>query len=298
MSDVVQEEEYPRMKECLISAQELNYSLNNRTHQDIRVVAVCPFHDFLTGHIPGSIQTWRPDYEDPNSHVSGMILNQNDFQKFAREKLCISDLTLLVFYDYNACDSTRLWWACKLYGKNSKVLNGGFQAWTLEGFPIDYFPSETPSPTEFICKTPLPFWRAEIKDVFESKDNENIQLWDVREIEEYEGTKLLLGAFRKGRIPWNSGRWDYRSFHNQENQKFISENEMKIKIKEYGIDPNKIQIFYCQSGVRTTQAMFCLYLLGYDEEKLRNYDGSWIEWSKDEKNPIFKEKDEEECLIQ
>ena len=38
-------------------------------------------------------------------------------------------------------------------------------------------------------------------------------------------------------------------------------------------------VFYCQSGVRTTQLMFGMCLAGWPLEELKNYDGSWIEWS-------------------
>jgi thiosulfate/3-mercaptopyruvate sulfurtransferase len=33
--------------------------------------------------------------------------------------------------------------------------------------------------------------------------------------------------------------------------------------------------------VRSTQALFTLYLAGWPLEKLHNYDSSWIGWSKD-----------------
>eukprot|EP00966_Prymnesium_polylepis_P184437 4275126-Prymnesium_polylepis.1 len=39
-------------------------------------------------------------------------------------------------------------------------------------------------------------------------------------------------------------------------------------------------VFYCQSGVRTTQLIFAMVLAGWPLELLRNYDGSWVEWSR------------------
>ena len=43
---------------------------------------------------------------------------------------------------------------------------------------------------------------------------------------------------------------------------------------------NKEVIFYCQSGTRSAHSVFVLAgLLGY--KKVKNYDGSWIEWSHD-----------------
>ena len=67
---------------------------------------------------------------------------------------------------------------------------------------------------------------------------------------------------------------------------FINNPEIQKVIEKHGIDPNKDQIFYCQSGVRTTTPIFALYLLGWDLDRLHNYDGSWIEWSYHNENPI------------
>ena len=57
-------------------------------------------------------------------------------------------------------------------------------------------------------------------------------------------------------------------------------------LQKYGVDKNKEHIFYCQSAVRTTTHIFAMYMLGWDINKLHNYDGSWIEWSYHEKNPV------------
>ena len=40
-----------------------------------------------------------------------------------------------------------------------------------------------------------------------------------------------------------------------------------------------VNTFYCQSAVRTTQLIFGLHRAGWPLETLRNYDGSWVEWS-------------------
>ena len=58
-------------------------------------------------------------------------------------------------------------------------------------------------------------------------------------------------------------------------------------IDRLGYDQRKDQYFYCQSGVRSTQALFALYLLGWPLERLHNYDSSWIGWSKDASLPLL-----------
>jgi thiosulfate/3-mercaptopyruvate sulfurtransferase len=61
---------------------------------------------------------------------------------------------------------------------------------------------------------------------------------------------------------------------------------MESLLLDFGYDPKKDQYFYCQSGVRSTQALFALYLSGWPLEKLHNYDSSWIGWSKDSTLPL------------
>ena len=57
-------------------------------------------------------------------------------------------------------------------------------------------------------------------------------------------------------------------------------------IDKFKMDRGKEHIFYCHSGVRSTTPVFVLYLMGWDVDRLHNYDGSWLEWSYHEQNPI------------
>ena len=95
-------------------------------------------------------------------------------------------------------------------------------------------------------------------------------------------------ARRAGRIPWaNFQSWrEYRVAIDDDLTGFKTAPEIQAVIDEYAMSPDKDQIFYCQSGVRTTTAIFTLYLMGWDPDRLHNYDGSWLEWSYNEDNPI------------
>ena len=77
-----------------------------------------------------------------------------------------------------------------------------------------------------------------------------------------------------------------RAGHDGEPTEFVSAPAARAQVERLGVDRSRPQIFYCQSGVRTTQLIFVLYLLGWDTAKLRNYDGSWLEWSYHPENPI------------
>ena len=59
-----------------------------------------------------------------------------------------------------------------------------------------------------------------------------------------------------------------------------SANEL---LKQYGIIPEMEIVVYCTGGVRSAMAYFVFRYLGY---QVRNYDGSWWDWSQNSKLPI------------
>jgi thiosulfate/3-mercaptopyruvate sulfurtransferase len=249
---------------------------------------------YTMGHIPGSYGVWRPDYTDETETAypfGGMRMNKADFQAFARS-LGIDDDSKVVIYD-EKYDATRLWWMFYLYGKTDvRILDGGYEAWKAAGYDTEMGGGLDKGSKEgtFTAKDPVEGMVWDMAKVHESKTDKGMQLWDTREPDEWTGDKLKKGAFRKGRIPW-AVFLSWKDFRKKVNDKtpteFRTAEEIQAVIDKYKIDKEKDQIFYCQSGVRTTTHIFSLYLMGWDMAKLHNYDGSWIEWSYHEDNPLI-----------
>lgn len=281
----------------LISPQELKQMIDAKD-PNLLILAVANIAEYrVPGHIPGAIRVWRPDYEipiGPNQPFEGMMLDRADFQAFAR-KFGVNNTTKLVIYDHQY-DATRLWWGFYLYGKVAMVLDGGLQGWKAAGYETDMLAPSDPKPGDFTASAPVPGITAVMADVYKAKDNPNYQLWDDREPKEWSGEELKKGAFRKGRIPWGHFL-SWKEFKapvaaGEAYTEFKTADQSREVIKKFGIDPAKTQIFYCQSGVRTTTPIFILYMLGWDPTKTLNYDGSWIEWSYHKDNPVIVEADE------
>jgi thiosulfate/3-mercaptopyruvate sulfurtransferase len=121
--------------ESLIPVQELK-NLMDAKDSKLVVLAVVEPVSHKAGHIPGSINVWRPDYElkvgEPYP-FDGMQLERDGFQSFARG-LGIDNDSKVVVYD-EKYDATRLWWAFYLYGKTDvRVLDGGYGAWKAAGY--------------------------------------------------------------------------------------------------------------------------------------------------------------------
>lgn len=278
---------YPRGK-ALIAVQELKQLIDAK---DPRLVVLAAENsiEYRLGHIPGSYQVDRPAIEAPpetQNGVTGNLIDTAAFTKLA-QRLGVNRDSIVVVYD-TKYDATRLWWAFTFYGKGDvRVLDGGVKAWKAAGYPVDLLASSLPGNNgNFTARVSLPALRVDTPDVVAAQGNSAAQIWDNRDIKEFTGEELKKGAYRAGRIP-GSSHSDWALFKKKNNQaEWLSASEVTPLLLKLGYDRHKDQYFYCQSGVRSTQALFALYLTGWSLEKLHNYDSSWIGWSKDKNLPI------------
>jgi thiosulfate/3-mercaptopyruvate sulfurtransferase len=273
---------------ALITVQELKQLADSKDPKLVVLAAENNVEYFL-GHIPGSHQVDRPAIEAPASSqggVSGNIVSAADFTKLL-QRLGIDQDSKIVVYD-SQYDATRLWWALTYYGKaNVRVLDGGIKAWRNAGYTVDLLAPPLPVRSgAFVAKIALPSLRVDTSDIIAVQKNHQGQIWDNRSTKEFTGEELKKGATRPGRIP-GSLHNDWAQFKTKENKaEWRSADEIKALTSTLGYDKNKDHYFYCQSGVRSTQALFALYLSGWPLEKLHNYDSSWIGWSRDTNLPL------------
>ena len=278
---------FPR-SDALISVQELK-PLLDAGDPSLVIVAAEGGVGYRTGHIPGAYQVDRPDYEAPpetQNGVTGNIIDAAGFTELAR-RLGINRDSKVVVYDAQY-DATRIWWAFNYYGKSDvRVLDGGVKAWKEAGYPVEILaPDARAQDGNFVAAVALPHLRVDTADVVALRYHPAAQLWDNRSLEEFTGNEQKKGAYRAGRIP-GSRHAEWTLFKKKENRsEWLTAAEMQPLLTKLGFDPEKDQYFYCQSGVRSTQVLFALYLSGWQLEKLHNYDSSWIGWSKDASLPL------------
>jgi thiosulfate/3-mercaptopyruvate sulfurtransferase len=273
---------------ALITVQELKHLLD-AGDPSLVVIAAEGSAGYRTGHIPGAYQLDRPDYEAPpgtQNDVKGNLIGAAGFTELAR-RIGINRDSTVVVYDAKV-DATRLWWAFAYYGKfDVRVLDGGIKAWNEAGYPVEILAPDAPArPGNFVAKVALPHLRVDTADIAAIRHHPAAQLWDNRSLEEFTGEKQEKGASRAGRIP-GSRHGEWTLFKKRENRsEWLTAADIQPLLDKLGFDPEKEQYFYCQSGVRTTQVLFALYLSGWRLEKLHNYDSSWIGWSKDAGLPL------------
>jgi thiosulfate/3-mercaptopyruvate sulfurtransferase len=278
---------YPRGN-ALITVQELKRLIDAK---DPRLVVLAAENsvEYHLGHIPGSHQVDRPAIEAPpeTQHgVSGNIIDAAGFSRLTRG-LGVNRDSIVVVYD-SRYDATRLWWAFSYYGKGDvRVLDGGVKAWRNAGYPVDLLAPAAPARIgTFVARVSLPSLRVDTPEIVAAQISKNAQIWDNRDLKEFSGEELKKGALRAGRIP-GSSHSNWTVFKNKENQaEWLTAAEIQPLLQKLGYERSKEQYFYCQSGVRSTQALFTLYLSGWPLEKLHNYDSSWIGWSRDKNLPL------------
>lgn len=261
-------------------------ALRHQLEQDPQLVLLGMTHPwrFRWRHLPGSHAVWRPQI----GHAGGCrLIDAAGFEAWA-QSLGIHNSSRVVIWD-RRYDASRLWWAFQRYGHaDVRVLDGGLRAWRSSGLPLQRGGGRpTPStPGTFQARKGDAFPTADIADVLASEMKADVQLWDCRSSAEWSGRRRMRGARKPGRIPWARHLpWELFRNYSRRDRRFRSDEQIQEVIAAYGIDPGKRQLFYCQSGVRTTVPMLALARLGWDPHQLCNYDGSWREWSQSEALP-------------
>ena len=199
----------------------------------------------------------------------------------------IANETTVVAYGSYPGTGAFIFWLLKLFGhQDVRVLNGGHQKWIAEDRPVTAELS-TVSSTPYNVQPLDGSLRVLAKEVQASLACSEQVLVDVRSIEEYRGESFLMkppeGAERAGHIP-GSVHLEHMLTLNEDGT-FKSFEELQTLYSDHGVTPDKEIFPYCAIGGRSSYVWFVLkYLLGYP--KVRNYDGSWNEWSRLPNTPV------------
>jgi len=269
--------------EPLITLEQVqSLSLNERVLIDTR-----PSWKYLLGHIPGAINLsdWK-EFTIKPSGVPGQINQDKEFVVRKLRSLGIDHQKTIIIYgdlfDKWRTDG-RFFWMFEFYGfKRVALLKGGFQNWEKAGFSKKRGFGPTPK-LSALETSDINFNREVLADqswIASRLGSQNIALIDNREKHEFDGA-TPYGSSRGGHIP-GALHIDWREF-------FKSDGTLKPRetldslLKSKGIQSNREIVVYCTGGVRSAMAYFVFRHLGY---KVRNYDGSWWDWSHNPKLPI------------
>lgn len=283
-----QEDNYAA-SEYLIEAEELLKILGK--DPNLAIIDFRKPEEYAKGHIGGALNIWRTDIEDASFPYRGMMAKKEAVEDLLGG-LGIKNKNFLVVYDDSgSTNSARLWWGLKNYNyKAVRILNGGISAWTAIGGDLSTETKST-TPSAFTIPSQYPstllIGKEELHDMIVSK-REELVVVDTRTVDEYSGKRKKGGAAKAGRIP-NSIHIDWAEAIDYEgSKKFKTLPELQKIYDRMEAAVDDPIIVYCHTGVRSSHTTFVLTeLLGYTN--VRNYDGSWTEWSHFDNLPFEKD---------
>ena len=273
----------------LISVND-SYDLMNSDESKFRVIHIGKKEGYLKEHIPGAFQFWRPDYSSTQKDsIQGMIAKFDQVQEILR-RISYDPGSILLIYGTKAnVDAMRFSWVLELYGiTNFKIINGGLKYWKLNELAVSSGEEQHPEPNEYLLNKEMKMESyASFEDVKKAIEDKEYLIVDTREEYEFRGEPFILNntlykykskAFDRGKIP-GSIRLNWSQLVDLNGDHRIkSAKDIYYDLEQRGISKDKKIILYCQSGSRSSNTYFILnHILEFPNVK--NYDGSWIEWS-------------------
>ena len=258
----------------LISTKELNQALKDS--DDLLLVDTRPFAEYSGGHIPGAATFDLFQFHWLDTSKTGIKQFENQ-SRILFSNIGVKKSRQVVFYDnVSGMSSARGVWLLLYFShQNVCLLDGGFQKWQKEGYPVETKTNHF-SPSTYIGK-PNRKILATFKEVKKSVGRKDSVIVDARTIEEFAGRHVR--AVRGGHIP-SAINIDWEE--NIEQGLFKTRAELSKIYSRIPIDSKVVT--YCQGGYRAAHTFLALKILGYKNVKM--YLGSWGEWGNRTELPV------------
>ena len=237
--------------------------------------------EYATEHVPGAaFVDWEKDFVATDDPVPVQIADAETFAARAGE-LGVGDGDLVITYDdYYGIFAARVAWAFRLYGTESRVLDGGWVTWKEQGHPVASGIGES-RPASFTPRL-RPRLRRTLAEV-EDACGRGATLVDARPRHLFLGEKQVPNT---GHIP-GALCFPYQELVDGATGIWAAPEAVARLARDAGIDPAhppRELIATCGSGVSATVAMLALERIGIHTDGV--YDGSFNEWSADAARPV------------
>ena len=240
---------------------------------------------YLLGHIPGAVNLadWQ-DFTEKRAGVKGLLIENKDFIVGELRPLGIDRHKTIVLYG----DPTDRWrtdgrflWMFERWGFESvRILTGGLDFWKESGGNIKRGRQGRVAPSTLTAED----IRFEEKiTAVGSWIHENLgrlAIIDNRTEKEFNGA-TPYGSPRGGHIP-QAIHIPWERFFT-DNGVLKSKQNLSALLDKNGIRSGQDIVVYCTGGVRSGMAYYAFRSLGFS---VRNYDGSWWDWSLNSNLPV------------
>lgn len=186
--------------------------------------------------------------------------------------------TVVVYESSFGMRAARVGWMLEYAGARKVfLLEGGFQAWRKSHLPTETR-SENPDHRTFRVR-PVSKLLATADEIRSAR---SAKILDVRSEEEFIGKKGRDCDPRQGRVP--RAQWLEWTNFLKDGRRFKTKSEIATTLKQKGLRRSETVVTYCHRGARAASAFYALRSLGYSSVK--NYVGSWHEWSSRKTLPV------------
>lgn len=237
--------------------------------------------DYAAGHIPGAVFFDIDAIADQATDLPHMLLSPEAFAVAAGRLGLRREATIVVYDARGMFSAPRVWWTLRTMGFQAVVLDGGLNAWTAAGQPLQTTPA-SPAPTR-LAPAFHPALVCDVDDVKRHLAAASAQLVDARGPARFRGEAPEPRAgVRGGHMP-GARNVHYAALVNP-NGTLKSAAEIRAAFAAAGVDLARPIVTTCGSGV--TAALLALGLARLGREDVAVYDGSWTEWGGRTDTPV------------
>ena len=239
--------------------------------------------DFEKGHIPGAqFVDIQDDVSDAGALPLRFMAPKPEAMAAAMRRFGVHrDSRVVCYSTANLWWATRLWWLLRMIGfDNAAVLDGGFQAWTREGRPVETGPAR-PRPAGDVAVV-------RVRDLMVGKQAVQAAIGDAATCTinallpaQHAGT----GGNSYGRPGHIAGSVNLPAAHllDPATNRMLPAEALRQKFASIGALDRRV-IAYCGGGIAATADALALTMLGHEDVVV--YDASLSEWAKDESLPM------------
>ncbi|MEZ5345517.1 MAG: rhodanese-like domain-containing protein [Pyrinomonadaceae bacterium] len=247
-------------------------------HNNLVLLHVGDRAEYEAGHIPGArfISSQDVSLPDEDGNLSLQLPSADDLRS-TFEKYGISNDTRIILYfgkDW-VTSTTRIYFTLDYLGlkKNTSILDGGMPDWVAAGNSLT---KDIPSANQGSLRTAVSDQVATSDWIATKLKDPGVKIIDARTPGYYDGSNAgnyprpghISGAKN---IPFN-GIVD-------EKNKLKDETALRKMFTDAGVKPYDTVVTYCHIGQQASLVYFAARSLGY---KVKLYDGSFEEWSRNE----------------
>jgi thiosulfate/3-mercaptopyruvate sulfurtransferase len=229
--------------------------------------------EYARGHVPGAVNFSTYDVFATDTRPAGLAAFARDMAARYLAAGVSHMRTVVVYEEQTGMRAARDAWILEFLGHpRVQMLHGGFAAWRAAGNRVDLGAAE--DWTAGFRARERPGIAIGVDEVAARLAARDLVLLDVRDADEHAGRDATPCCARRGRIPGSV--WiEWTQF--LDGGRFKPPQAIRDLLAARGVDPGAEIVPYCHRGARSAAAYYALRLASCT--RVRNYIGSWHEWS-------------------